>query len=104
MPPAGQMTPDNNGGYNVFAAKACQCLRALGSVMVMIVLGLIALTYYTTVFLVYGKLMFKGGDKATVATFVVVVYNLLARRRPLRVRCCDASDLRQRTRAAAGAR
>ena len=41
------MSPDNNGGYNIFAAKACQCLRALGSVMVMIVLGLILLTYYT---------------------------------------------------------
>ena len=34
--------------WNVFASKACQFLRALGSVMVLIVLGLIGLTYYTT--------------------------------------------------------
>ena len=73
--------PDNNGGYNVFAAKACQCLRALGSVMVMIVLGLILLTYYTTVFVVYGPMMFAGGNKAVAATVVVVLYNLLARPR-----------------------
>jgi len=76
MPPA-QLSPDNNGGYNIFAAKACQCLRALGSVMVMIVLGLILLTYYTTVFLVYGKLLFVGGNKAIIATVVIVIYNLL---------------------------
>ena len=43
MPEARQLTPENNGGYNVFAVKACQCLRALGSVMVMIVLSLSAL-------------------------------------------------------------
>lgn len=70
------LTPETNG-FNVFALKACQCLRALGSVMVMIVLLLILLTYYTTVFLVYGKMMFMGGNKAIAATVIVIIYNLL---------------------------
>lgn len=70
------LTPETNG-FNVFALKACQCLRALGSVMVMIVLLLILLTYYTTVFLVYGKMMFMGGNKAIAATVIVIIFNLL---------------------------
>ena len=80
MPPA-QLTPDNNGGYNIFAAKACQCLRALGSVMVLIVLSVIGLTYYTTVFCVYGPLMLRHGHKSQIATVVVILYNLLVRPR-----------------------
>jgi hypothetical protein len=43
-------------GWNVFASKACQLghklIKALGSVMVLVVLGVIGLTYYTTVVLV----------------------------------------------------
>jgi hypothetical protein len=73
------LSPDNNG-YNIFAAKACQCLRALGSVMVMIVLGLILLTYYTTVFCVYGRLALGHSNKAGIATVVIVIYNGLVRR------------------------
>lgn len=75
MPPQ-PLTPETNG-FNVFALKACQCLRALGSVMVMIVLLLILLTYYTTVFLVYGKMMFLGGNKAIAAAVIVIIYNVL---------------------------
>ena len=77
MPP---LSPENNG-YNIFATKACACLRALGSVMVMIVLGLILLTYYTTVFCVYGKLALGHGPKSGIATVVIVIYNLLVRAR-----------------------
>ena len=79
MPP---LSPENNG-YNVFATKACACLRALGSVMVMIVLGLILLTYYTTVFCVYGKLALGHGPKSGIATVIIVIYNLLVRARTL---------------------
>ena len=79
--PARQLSPDSNGGYNIFAAKACQCLRALGSVMVMIVLGLLGLTYYTTVFCVYGRLALADSNKSQIATVVVVVYNFLVRAR-----------------------
>lgn len=73
MPP---LSPENNG-YNIFATKACACLRALGSVMVMIVLGIILLTYYTTIFCVYGKLALGHGPKSGIATVVIVVYNVL---------------------------
>ena len=73
----------DTNGYNVFAAKACQCLRALGSVMVLIVLSLIGLTYYTTVFAVYGPLMIRGGNKSQIATVVVILYNLLVRGQPV---------------------
>ena len=83
---------------NVFAAKACQCLKALGSVMarrsrstrhflkllstvlqVMIVLSLILLTYYTTIFCVFGPLSLSHSSKAHLATAIIVVYNVLAR-------------------------
>ena len=47
--------------------------------MVMIVLGLISLTYYTTVFCVYGKLALGHSNKAGIATAVIVIYNLLVR-------------------------
>ena len=70
-------SPESNGGFNIFAAKACQCLRALGSVMVMIVLSLILLTYYTTVFAVYGRIALSHNSKSQAATGVIVVYNFL---------------------------
>lgn len=74
-------SPESNGGFNIFAAKACQCLRALGSVMVMIVLSLILLTYYTTVFAVYGRIALSHNSKSQAATGVIVVYNFLVRAR-----------------------
>ena len=74
-------SPESNGGFNIFAAKACQCLRALGSVMVMIVLSLILLTYYTTVFAVYGRIALSHNSKSQAATGVIVVYNFLVRTR-----------------------
>lgn len=37
------------------------------------------LTYYTTVFCVYGKLALGHGPKAGIATVIIVVYNVLAR-------------------------
>ena len=75
MPP---LSPENNG-YNIFATKACACLRALGSVMVMIVLGIILLTYYTTVFCVYGPMALGHGPKSGIATVIIVIFNLLVR-------------------------
>ena len=77
MPP---LSPENNG-YNIFATKACACLRALGSVMVMIVLGIILLTYYTTVFCVYGPMALGHGPKSGIATVIIVIFNLLVRAR-----------------------
>ena len=61
--------------WNVFASKACQFLRALGSVMVLIVLGLVGLTYYTTVSLVYGPLAGTDTNDGRFATAVLVIYH-----------------------------
>lgn len=63
--------------WNVFASKACMLLRALGSVMVLIVLGFIGLTYYTTVILVYGPLAGQDTPDGKFATGVLVIYNVL---------------------------
>jgi palmitoyltransferase len=66
--------------WNVFASKACMVLRALGSVMVLIVLSLIGLTYYTSVVLVYGPLASNAepdSSEGKFATAVLVVYHLL---------------------------
>lgn len=63
--------------WNVFASKACQLLRALGSVMVLVVLGVIGLTYYTTVVLVYGPLAGEDSKDGKFATVVLVVYHFL---------------------------
>jgi len=45
--------------------------------MVMIVLSLILLTYYTTVFLVYGRIALSHSSKSHAATGVIIVYNFL---------------------------
>ena len=63
--------------WNIFASKACQLLRALGSMMVLIVLGLVGLTYYTTVVLVYGPLAGEDSADGRFATGVLVVYHFL---------------------------
>jgi len=66
--------------WNVFASKACLFLRALGSVMVLIVLSLLGLTYYTTVVLVYGPLAASAEPdsyEGRFATYVLVVYHVL---------------------------
>ena len=63
--------------WNVFASKACMFLRALGSVMVLIVLSLIGLTYYTTVVLVYQPLARDDGADGTFARGVLVAYHFL---------------------------
>ena len=101
MPP---LSPENNG-YNIFATKACACLRALGSVMVMIVLGIILLTYYTTVFCVYGPMALGHGPKSGVATVIIVIFNLLVRARVWPVQAHGpAADREPWPRTSAGAR
>ena len=101
MPP---LSPENNG-YNIFATKACACLRALGSVMVMIVLGIILLTYYTTVFCVYGPMALGHGPKSGVATVIIVIFNLLVRARGWPVQAHGpAADREPWPRTSAGAR
>ena len=98
MPP---LSPENNG-YNIFATKACACLRALGSVMVMIVLGIILLTYYTTVFCVYGPMALGHGPKSGIATVIIVIFNLLVRARGWPSMALEPTEPWPRTSAGAG--
>ena len=70
--------PDEGAFTNVFASNACRLLRAFGSVMVLIVLGIIGLTYYATVGLVYGPLSEEGTeDEKKVAQTVLVTYHVM---------------------------
>ena len=43
-------------------------------------MSLILLTYYTTVFQVYGRIALSGSSKAHAATGVIIVYNFLVSR------------------------
>ena len=45
------------GDRNVFASRACDACRALGSFMVLVVLAIVGLTYYATVVVVYLSLI-----------------------------------------------
>mmetsp|Transcript_34989 Transcript_34989/g.75763 ORF Transcript_34989/g.75763 Transcript_34989/m.75763 type:complete len:288 (-) Transcript_34989:369-1232(-) len=64
---------------NVF--QFCRCLKLLGNVMILVVLGLVGLSYYPVVIALYGPLMFNGEasvGKTVAAIFVVVLFHLLA--------------------------
>ena len=64
--------PDEGAGERIRLERV-QMLRAFGSVMVLIVLGIIGLTYYATVGLVYGPLSEEGTeDEKKVAQTVLV--------------------------------
>ncbi|CAL6275088.1 unnamed protein product [Bathycoccus prasinos] len=72
------VAPDEGAFTNIFASNACRLLKAFGSVMVLIVLGIIGLTYYATVALVYGPLSEEGTeDEKKVAKTVLVTYHLM---------------------------
>jgi|MDSW01.1.fsa_nt_gb hypothetical protein len=72
--------PPKSLWWNVFASRACLCFQALGSVMVLVVLGVVALTYYTTVVLVYGPAALDDRDNnnnAAGAWVVLAIYHVL---------------------------
>ena len=73
----GAASPAGSMWWNIFSSKACMLLRALGSVMVLVVLGMIGLTYYTTVVLVYGPLVGENTPDGKFATWVLVIYHIL---------------------------
>ncbi|KDP42560.1 hypothetical protein JCGZ_24334 [Jatropha curcas] len=55
---------------NVF--RFCTALRALGSIMMVLVIGIIGLTYYVVVITDYGPALFHGGLE-TLASFAVLL-------------------------------
>ncbi|KAF4360422.1 hypothetical protein CsatB_004067 [Cannabis sativa] len=61
--------------WNVF--KFCSALRALGSIMIFFVLGIISLTYYVVVLTNYGPALFLGGVHSLVAILVLLLFHAL---------------------------
>jgi hypothetical protein len=61
--------------------KYCKFLRLLGHVMVLLVLGIVAFTYYTVVALQYGPGIVRGGFLSALGcTLVVVLFTALVSR------------------------
>jgi len=64
---------------NVF--QFCKCLKLLGNIMILIVLGLVALSYYPIVIAIYGRELLEGGASSAEkvgAGVVVVSFHVLA--------------------------
>ncbi|RZC73268.1 hypothetical protein C5167_048750 [Papaver somniferum] len=57
--------------WNVF--KFCTVLRSLGSIMILLVLGVIGVTYYSLVLNNYGPLLFNGSGFDSFAAFAVLL-------------------------------
>ncbi|GAA0138351.1 protein modifying enzyme [Lithospermum erythrorhizon] len=59
--------------WNVF--KFCTALKGLGSIMVLLVLSLIGVTYYSVVLACYGPDLFHGGLDTWVAILVLILFH-----------------------------
>ncbi|KAG7546537.1 Palmitoyltransferase DHHC domain [Arabidopsis suecica] len=61
--------------WNVF--KFCTALRALGSIMILIVIGIIGFTYYAVVVVNYGPALLIGGVDSLLALLVLALFHFL---------------------------
>ncbi|CAA7060106.1 unnamed protein product [Microthlaspi erraticum] len=61
--------------WNVF--KFCTALRALGSIMILVVIGIVGFTYYAVVVANYGPALLLGGFDSFVAILVVALFHFL---------------------------
>ncbi|CAB4269741.1 unnamed protein product [Prunus armeniaca] len=61
--------------WNVF--KFCTALRGLGSVMILLVLGVVGVTYYTVVLTNYGPALYNGGLDSLIALVVLILFHCL---------------------------
>ena len=66
--------------WNAFAY--CTGLKIIGSVMIIVVLAIIGVTYYALVITAYGPQLLAGGKGAVLAFFVLLVFHTLVSRRP----------------------
>ncbi|KNA08101.1 hypothetical protein SOVF_165670 [Spinacia oleracea] len=63
--------------WNVF--RFCTALRGLGSIMILLVLGVVGVTYYAVVLTTYGPTLFDGGlDTLTSLAVLLPFHGLLA--------------------------
>ncbi|KAE8723320.1 putative protein S-acyltransferase 14 [Hibiscus syriacus] len=61
--------------WNVF--KFCTVLRGLGSIMMLLVLGVVGVTYYSFVVTNYGPALFDGGFQSLGAVVVLILFHCL---------------------------
>ncbi|KAL3738797.1 hypothetical protein ACJRO7_020208 [Eucalyptus globulus] len=61
--------------WNVF--KFCTALRGLGSIMILLVLGVVGVTYYAVVLTNYGPNLYEGGVDSFVALGVLILFHCL---------------------------
>ncbi|XP_076891473.1 putative protein S-acyltransferase 14 [Bidens hawaiensis] len=61
--------------WNVF--KFCTALRGLGSIMILLVLGVVGVTYYAVVLCNYGPALAAGGLDSLIALLVLVIFHTL---------------------------
>nr|AHA84213.1 palmitoyltransferase [Phaseolus vulgaris] len=61
--------------WNVF--KFCTALRGLGSIMILLVLGVVGVTYYAVVLTNYGPALSAGGLDSLVALLVLILFHSL---------------------------
>ncbi|RWR87544.1 DHHC-type zinc finger family protein isoform 1 [Cinnamomum micranthum f. kanehirae] len=61
--------------WNVF--KFCTALRGLGSVMILLVLGIVGVTYYALVLTNYGPALYIGGVDSVTAVAVLILFHCL---------------------------
>ncbi|KFK28858.1 hypothetical protein AALP_AA7G057700 [Arabis alpina] len=61
--------------WNVF--KFCTALRALGSIMILVVIGIIGFTYYAVVVANYGPSLLLGGFDSLLALLVLGLFHFL---------------------------
>ncbi|KAJ0762619.1 putative protein S-acyltransferase [Helianthus annuus] len=61
--------------WNVF--KFCTALRGLGSIMILLVLGVVGVTYYAVVLCNYGPALTAGGFDSLVAVLILIVFHAL---------------------------
>ncbi|KAF5946400.1 hypothetical protein HYC85_016628 [Camellia sinensis] len=61
--------------WNVF--KFCTALRGLGSIMILLVLGVVGVTYYAVVVSNYGPALYDGGLASLTALAVLILFHVL---------------------------
>ncbi len=61
--------------WNVF--KFCTGLKVVGSVMIIVVLAVVGVSYYSVVISIYAPQVIKGGSEAAVALIVVILFHVL---------------------------
>ncbi|KAI3416806.1 uncharacterized protein J3R85_015072 [Psidium guajava] len=59
--------------WNVF--KFCTALRGLGSIMILLVLGVVGVTYYTVVVANYGPALLDGGVESLTALAILALFH-----------------------------